>query len=341
MSAHTGPIKRAWNSNSGRRAMWATIVASFILTVILGSVVRENENTIRQDTIEKTIRTLASTVLSAGGENDDILLKVNDLLNVEGVLGVRLQTAQDIPLSVGEIEAYFFEASSAQAFLSQWDSEEKYLEAALKLDPTLPYDWLLLRLDRTSLMPPPILGTFINWIAAPFIGFLNGVLCLWVMGSFFYRPLATVQDFLQESSGHYASSKLPQGLIERSDEFGLLAKQIEAMRQEINEAKTKADFQARFLHETPYPLIRCSVNRKVLYANVSARSENALFGDDTKEFVSPALSELVRKAFYETKEVYGDIRCPNHLMTFRAIPVLDAGYVNLYGEIHRKSNELL
>ncbi len=340
MAETPGPIKLAWQSNAARRTMWVMAVTSFALIVCLGTLIRQAETQGQLQSVEEYVQTLSSTVLSSGTDSDDILLKVNDLLNVSSVLGVKLIAGNDIPLSVGETDSSFLNSKEG-IFQFQWSSDHSFLDAALKLEATLPYDWLILRMDGTKLAPPPLLGSLINWVAAPLISFLTALMCLWAVGSKHLKPLRLLQDYLQENNGKYALSQVPQSLTDREDDCGLLARQIETMRQEVNDAKSKIEFQALFLHETPYPLVRCSVNRKVLYANVTARAENALFGDDSKEFVSPALSELVRKAFYESKEVFGDIRCRDHTIVFRAIPVLDAGYVNLYGEVKKRPDEII
>ncbi|WP_135075349.1 hypothetical protein [Terasakiella sp. SH-1] len=329
-------IKLAWQSKNARKATWIIMGLSFILLVALGSLLRHQEEQLRETTLTTFARTLASTALSSGGEADDILLKVNDLLNVDAVLGVKLQQAKDIPLSVGETRDNFPPPRTTHLQLTQWDQNKTKLDIALRLQDGLAFDWLILRLNGGHLMAHPFWGSLLNWVVAPIISLLLGLTSLWLYAIFHVRPQQRLQEFLKSNSGKFASTPIAQELTQKDDDNALLAKQIEALRVEISEAKAASDFQARFLHETPYALLRCSVNRKVLYANVAAKNQTALFGDDSKEFVAPALAELVRKAFYESKEVFGDIRCNDAtLITFRAIPVLDAGYVNLYGEVSR------
>jgi len=335
MAQRSGVIKQAWLSKAARKATWALMLATFCLFVALGNYLRYQEQQTRQETISHTARTLASTTLSGGVGADDILLKVNDLLNVEAVLGVKLIEGKDIPLSVGDTLTDFPPPTAASHQVTQWDDEFNILDIAIRLDKELPFNWIVLRLNAAQLMAHPMWGTIINWVAAPFAALLMGLVSLWLWGSYYIRRLSAIQTYLQENSGKLANTPITQDLTKGTDDIALLAKQIEAMRIEVTDEKAKSDFQARFLHETPYALMRCSVNRKVLYANAAARAEKALFGDESKEFVAPALSELVRKAFYETREVFGDIRCNDQIITFRAIPVLDAGYVNLYGEVKR------
>jgi len=329
-------IKQAWQSPTGRKAMWVLMVATFLLIVILGSLVREKEKQFRQTTLISLAQTLASTVMNPDSDENDILLKVSDLLNVKNILGVRLHQGTDTPLSVGDTLVDFPNVNTTSPIQTSWNDSYSQIDIAIKMDKSLPFDWFVMRLDGDGQIKQPIFGTLINWVAAPIIALFNGLIFLWIYGRYFLKPILAVQSYLQDNNGKYALTQVPQELTDRTDESGLLAKQIEIMRSEVNEAKAKVEFQARFLHETPYALIRCSVNRKVLYANIAARAENALFGDESKEFISPALSELVRKAFYESKQVNGDIRCHKQIITFRAIPVLDAGYVNLYGEVTKK-----
>ncbi|WP_419797967.1 MAG: hypothetical protein ACNI26_17140 [Terasakiella sp.] len=339
MTENTGTIKQAWGTKRARQGTWALALCTYVLLLCLGSYLRLQEQDLRQNNIIQSARMLASTVLSTGGESNDILLRVSDLLNVNSVLGVRLLQGADSPLSVGETQNNFPPQGTSQNVLVQWDDLFEKADIALRLDNNLPYDWLVLRLDGARLSPPSHWGTLLNWVVAPIFAGLIAFLNLWLWGKMHLRPMQAIQSYLQEHSGKLASTPLPQDLTKGEDQVSLLARQIEAMRVEVSEAKAKSDFQARFLHETPYALLRCSVNRKVLYANSAARSQQALFGDDSKEFVAPALSELVRKAFYESKEVFGDIRNKDHIITFRAVPVLDAGYVNLYGEAKRHMDD--
>ncbi|MDV7338297.1 hypothetical protein RYZ26_01730 [Terasakiella sp. A23] len=339
MAKKSGPIGLAWKSKSGKKAAWAIMLASFVLCVILGSLLRMEEQKARQDTLSNFARTLASTTLSSGGAEEDILLKVNDLLNVDAVLGLRLLKGNDIPLSVGETDDTFPESELDQNSQTRWSDDHSQMDVAFKLEAPLPFDVLVMRLDADSQVTPPLLGTVINWIAAPIFALISGIISLWVTGSFFLKPQKNMQNYLQEQTGKFTSSPVPQELTKPDDDNGLLAKQIEAMRAEVIKSKQAAEFQARFLHETPYPLVRCSVNRKVMFANTAARAQSALFGDETKEFVSPAVSELIRKSFQDAKQIYGDIRCGQYIITFRAIPILDTGYVNLYGEVTRRIDE--
>jgi len=337
MTKKISTLKLAWQSSTGKRAAWAIMIASFVLTVLLGSSVRIKEQHVRENTLIETAKFLADITLSDEiATADDMLLKVNDLINVDTVLGVRLMQGANTPLSVGETSNDVLKKSPKDDVGLQWADDKSTLDIVLYLPKDFPYSHFILRIDAQNQIPPPYLGTVINWVAAPLISFVNGLVFLWVFGHFSLRPLSSIQNYFKESNGKYALASVPHDLRERDDETGLIARSIETMRLEVNESKAQIEFQARFLHETPSPLLRCSVNRKVLYANIAAKAEASLFGDESKEFVSPALSELVRQAFYEAKQVSGDIRDAQTIRTFRAIPVLDAGYVNLYGEATRK-----
>jgi len=335
MTQNTDTLKQTWRSKNVRKGSWALAIITFALILCLGSYLRLQEQQLRHDNILNSARMLAATVTNSTTEPDEILLKVSDLLNVENVLGVKLLQGDDIPLSVGATPDNFPLKQISNTWLFQWDKDFHTADVALRLDQTIPFDWIILRLDGDSLMPAPRWGTLINWIGAPIIALSVAFFSTWIWGNMVLKPVHGIQHHLQEHSGKLANTPLPQELTHGTGDVALLARQIEAMRLEVIEAKAKSDFQARFLHETPYALLRCSINRKVLYANSAARAQQALFGDNSKEFIAPALSELVRKAFYESKEVFGDIRNKDQIITFRAVPVLDAGYVNLYGEAKR------
>lgn len=333
-------IKHAWHSRTLKRVILGVTLCSFVLTLLTGYFVQHKETELRENNLVNVARTLASTALSAGGDADDILLKVNDLLNVELVEGVRLNSGADTPLLVGSLAENFPPEQTILNMHTQWDASGEKMDIALKLAKDLPYDWLVLRLDAARLLGPVQSGTIINWVAAPIIAVLNGFIAFWLLTSLNLKPWRQLASYFTKTKGSYAAQALDTDLLKRSDEVGQISIAVEAMRTELTAEHERMEDQARLLQETPYALLRCSVNRKVLFANPAAKSEDTLFGDDTKEFVSPALSELVRKAFYESKQVYGDIRCKNYAITFRAIPVLDAGYVNLYGERIKRHEDM-
>jgi len=339
MAQKHGSITLAWKSPSGKKLACALMLVVFLVSLSIGSSLRYLEETTRTESLLHFARTLASTTLSAGGEAEDILLKVNDLLNVDAVMGVRLMAGNSAPLSVGETDPTFPATLPTTLSVSRFSDDARYMDVAFKLDETLPFDLLVMRLNADSLMPAPVLGSLINWVGAPLMSLIAGLMCLWMTGLYLFAPLQKLRSYLDENTKSFASTPIAPELLKGNTEASLLSKQVENMRAEILHAKDKAEFQARFLQETPYPLLRCSVNRKVMYANAAAKSHAPLFGDDSKEFVSPSVSELIRKSFQDAKQIYGDVRSGDTIITFRAIPVLDTGYVNLYGEVSRKIDE--
>lgn len=335
----SGAVSLAWSTIAGKKIALGVMLGCFLLSLASLAYFENQKEKLRTQTLTQFARTLAATTLSSGGEADDILLKVSDLLTLDAILGLRLHKTGQTPLSVGETKADFPPQSFSGLHYLEWSLDKSQLDIAFQLDGTLPFDQLIMRLDSALLAPQPIYPLILKVLAAIMVSGLSALICLWIMGRGIWRPLAELKTYFQENNTKYATSPLPQDIFKRHPDYKLLAKQIEAMRTEVLDAKEKAEFQARFLHETPYPLIRCSVNRKVMYANGAARSLPALFGDDSKEFVSPAVSELIRKSFQDAKQIYGDVRCGDKIITFRAIPILETGYVNLYGEVSRGLDE--
>ncbi|NVK19690.1 MAG: hypothetical protein HWE30_13400 [Methylocystaceae bacterium] len=334
-----GPVALAWSKTIGKKVVLSVMLGCFLLC--LASVIYfENQNeTLRNDSLTQFARSLAATTLSSGGEADDILLKVNDLLTLDAVLGLRLHKDGDTPLSVGDTKSGFPPLKFEGSHYQEWSVDKTQLDIAFQLDKSLPFDQIVMRLDTNKLSPTSVYPMMLKVFATIFISLLTGLICLWTMGRGVWRPLEKLNDYFKDHNAKYATTALPQDLFKKYPDYKLLGEQIETLRTEILKAKEKAEFQARFLQETPYPLIRCSVNRKVMYANGPARSLSPLFGDDTREFVSPAVSELIRKSFQDAKQIYGDVRCGDKIITFRAIPILETGYVNLYGEVSRGLDE--
>lgn len=332
MAKKQSPLNCAWTSNGARRSFWAVVVVTFSLCLMLGTFVRFHESEKREEILINTARQLAATALvGVDGEPDLLLLKLTDLVVLESVSGVRLLQGGDVPLSVGETPGDFPTLASTKEIETRFNQAGQTFDMALNISHGLPFDWLVVRLDANLLAPAPLYGTLINWLGAPVLSLMIGILHLWLTGYGILSRIPPFKAHLKEHEKTFVQTPMPADLLENKSEIAELGKAIENARLMAKQNLDKIQSECRFLQETPTPLLRCSVNRKVLFANAAARIESALFGDNTKEFVAPALNELVRKAFYEGKEVEGKVRIKDHSITFRAIPVLDSGYVNLYG----------
>jgi PAS domain S-box-containing protein len=100
---------------------------------------------------------------------------------------------------------------------------------------------------------------------------------------------------------------------------------------EHKRAEEEIQSQARFPAENPNPVLRISQNGTVLYANKPSMCLLAAWGsqinqclpDDWREFMADVLRSRSRKL--------AEVECDNQVWSLMFAPIVDAGYVNIYG----------
>jgi PAS domain S-box-containing protein len=100
--------------------------------------------------------------------------------------------------------------------------------------------------------------------------------------------------------------------------------------QALNEAFQKVEWMARFPEENPNPVVRASMDGNILYCNPpAARLEGwkCVVGQP----ISPALMPLIARAASQGSEVTDDMPMNGKYYSVSVVPLLDKGYVNIYG----------
>ncbi len=89
---------------------------------------------------------------------------------------------------------------------------------------------------------------------------------------------------------------------------------------------------AKFPSENPFPVMRIKKDGKILYANEASNSLLFDWGRAVGQLVPNYLRKLTAKTF-RSKKVTRDIliKHEKRTLSFSAVPILDAGYVNFYG----------
>ena len=100
---------------------------------------------------------------------------------------------------------------------------------------------------------------------------------------------------------------------------------------ELKRARAKVADLARFPAENPHPVLRVSADGTVMYANAPGQDLLASWGSGPGQPVPPTWREQVRDAL-ATKAVWqAEAEYEGHTISFAGVPVLEGGYVNLYG----------
>lgn len=101
---------------------------------------------------------------------------------------------------------------------------------------------------------------------------------------------------------------------------------------ERRQAEQEAENLARFPSENPNPVIRVNRDGRISYANPTGTQLlshwNCVVGDD----LPYAWNDLVTQAVSTRSRPSMSVSCEDHIYSIMAVPILEAGYVNLYGK---------
>ena len=100
---------------------------------------------------------------------------------------------------------------------------------------------------------------------------------------------------------------------------------------ERKKAEQEVRSLARFLSENPYPVLRVGADGTILYANSSAspllRAKRSAVGKPAPRPWRQMIADVLESGSVQRMEV----EHAGRIFAFRAVPVAEAGYVNLYG----------
>ncbi len=100
--------------------------------------------------------------------------------------------------------------------------------------------------------------------------------------------------------------------------------------QALREAHQRVEWLARFPQENPNPVVRVDLSGRILYRNPVA-SRLPGWKRRVGQRIDGALLPLIRQAVAQGREVEDDVRMDGGFYAVSAVPLLQEGYVNIYG----------
>src|SRR5262249_7079459 len=88
---------------------------------------------------------------------------------------------------------------------------------------------------------------------------------------------------------------------------------------------------ARFPDENPNPMLRIGGQGKLLYANQASAPLLAHWGCGLGDLVPTEWRDRITSVLVDGRGTEFEIECPEESFSFMLTPVVEAGYVNLYG----------
>ena len=110
-------------------------------------------------------------------------------------------------------------------------------------------------------------------------------------------------------------------------QFAVLFMDVTQRRQ----AEQRIESLARFPDENPNPIMRIDREGKLLYANKASRPLMEVWNCAVGQSLAQPWRGLARQALAMEEEKTADVQCGDQIYSVRFVPILGAGYVNLYG----------
>lgn len=107
--------------------------------------------------------------------------------------------------------------------------------------------------------------------------------------------------------------------------------QLDASNRQLRESEAKVRNLAKFPHENPDPVLRLARDGTVIYANPVAQTVLADFGAGRHSRVPEVWGVCVETILAEGTNREAEIQCGDRTYLMVLVPVVEAGYVNVYG----------
>ncbi len=100
---------------------------------------------------------------------------------------------------------------------------------------------------------------------------------------------------------------------------------------ERKQAEAEIASLSRFPTENPNPVLRVQNDGLITHANAASRELLEMWNCEVNAYLPPEWKELIAQTVKIGSNKILDVHCNKVLYSFMVVPVLDAGYVNLYG----------
>jgi len=129
--------------------------------------------------------------------------------------------------------------------------------------------------------------------------------------------------------------------------FATLTSDITERRQ----AEEEITSLSKFPTENPYPILRVQNDGRITYANAASHELLALWGCEINGYTPAEFKDLINVAVDTASDKTVDVPCNDKVYSITLVPIVDSGYVNLYGrditerqraeeELHRLTEDL-
>jgi PAS domain S-box-containing protein len=114
----------------------------------------------------------------------------------------------------------------------------------------------------------------------------------------------------------------------------LVKERTSELRKEIAERKRveeEINSVARFPADNPYPVLRITKDGMILYANRSSSDLLKAWNCQINQRLSDYWRDFTARVFHSRSNTLAEITCEQRVLSLTFAPIVDAGYVNVYG----------
>ncbi len=263
-------------------------------------------------------------------DESGLLAQASNLTAASGVAGVTVVLKDGRSLTVGEAsDPLTVPADAVEGFVGRYARGRLRYDVAVSVLRPGPVKAVVIRFDMSQI--PDDLAAF-AWRVAGLVAIVTAFVAfttLLAMGGYVLRPILGLRNQLLEGGGNTRIRLDAKGLARR-DELGDLYRAVNEMLERIAESSAAVSAAARFPEENPNPVLRCTDDGTVIYANPPAAALNCFVTEDGKR-IAAALAQPVRQALESGQTQKVDISCDGYNFSALVAPIGNLGYANIYG----------
>lgn len=163
------------------------------------------------------------------------------------------------------------------------------------------------------------------------------LLAIWFIARSITRPIGILSKATEQMAMGKTCDLVPK--INSNDEVGKLAKSFCAMEQQIKKHIQQIEDISKLPGENPNPIFRADETRKVLYANKAAIAVLADWNIKVGSTLPDKFYESIETALSLKENQTLELEHKDKIFTFELMPVIESGYINIYGRDITKIRE--
>ena len=155
------------------------------------------------------------------------------------------------------------------------------------------------------------------------------LLAIWFIARSITWPLGVLSKAAEEMATGNMDTPIPE--INSTDEVGRLANSFRVMEQALKKHIQQIKDISKLPGENPNPVIRAGVTGNVLYANKAATTVLEDWDIKTCSILPVIFHEPIKTVLNLDENREMEVEHKDKIFTFELMPVIESGYINIYG----------